>query len=212
LQLALDGELTDIPELHAGRGIRSTAAQSIMQAVRFHDAAASDTDVRFPRPQPGTAFAARNSKLEEFALSTPLQSRRFSAAPRTDEGREPQSIVTLLRRLARQLSTLLRNELALASAELIRAARTTVAGATVAVAGGVILFAGFLVLLSSAVLGLSLAVAPWLAALIVGAAVSIVGGVALAVGIRRLRPDSLHLPRTSRSLSKDKAAILRRVK
>ncbi len=162
-----------------------------------------------PRLNPVQHLLRHEARLEEFPLNTRLQSRGFTADTAANE--EPQSIVTLVRRLARQLTTLLRNELALATAELLRAVRITVAGAMAALAGAVILFAGFLVLLSAAVLALSLVLAPWLAALIVGAAVSLLGAIALGIGIRRLRPESLHLPRTTRSLSKDKAAVLRRV-
>ena len=139
-----------------------------------------------------------------------LESELASAAARGTQ-REPQSIATLVRRLAHQLATLLRNELALAGAELVEAARNLLTGAMAALAGSAVLFAGILVLLSSAVLGLSLVLAPWLAALIVGTAVSIVGIVAVIVGVRRLSAQTLKPTRTTRSLLKDKDALLRRV-
>jgi len=142
-------------------------------------------------------------------MSVELESESVAAA-REGERREPQSIATLVRRLAHQLATLLRNELALASAELVEAARALLTGAMAALAGSAILFAGLLVLLSSAVLGLSLVLAPWLAALIVGAAVSVAGVVALLIGVRRLSAQSLKPARTTRSLLKDKDALLRR--
>jgi hypothetical protein len=137
--------------------------------------------------------------------SNPAPDHRAAQQPR-----DSQSIGTLLRRLVGELATLLRQEFALASAELMQGLRGMLTGAAAAMAGGVVLFAGILVLLSSAVLGLSRVVAPWLAALIVGSAVSIAGVVALSVGVRRLRPQSLKPERAARSLSKDKAVLMRR--
>ncbi len=130
---------------------------------------------------------------------------------RPQRPRGSQSVATLLRRLVRELATLLRQEFALASAELTHGLRTIAAGAVAVIAGGVVLFAGILVLLSSAVLGLSLLMSPWLAALVVGCAVSIAGIVALSVGVHHFRPDSLKPQRTTRSLSKDTAVLLRRM-
>ena len=143
-------------------------------------------------------------------MSVEIQSRPMRAAAKREQ-REPQSIATLVRRLAHQLATLLRNELALASAELVEAARTLLTGAMATLAGSAVLFAGILVLLSSAILGLSLVLAPWLAALIVGAAVSVIGIVAVLIGVRRLSAQSLKPARTARSLMKDKDALKRRV-
>jgi type IV secretory pathway TrbD component len=123
--------------------------------------------------------------------------------------RETQSIPTLLHRLTHELSTLFRQEFALASAELTQKLRATLAALTVASAGGVVLILGLLVLLASAVLGLSQLMAAWLAALLVGLAVSVVGIAALVVGARS-RPQSLRPRRSARSLSKDKDVLTRK--
>jgi hypothetical protein len=102
--------------------------------------------------------------------------------------------------------------LALAGAELMEGARRLLMGAMAVLAGSAVLFAGILVLLGSAVLGLSHVLAAWLAALIVGAGVSVAGIVALMVGVRRLSAQSLKPARATRSLLKDKDALLRRVR
>ena len=123
--------------------------------------------------------------------------------------RETQSVATLLHRLIQEVSTLFRQELALAGAELTRTLGKALAAAAVAGAGGAVLFAGLLVLLAAAVLGLSHIMADWLAALIVGIVVSVVGIVAILAGTRTL-PETLQPKRSARSLSKDKDVLTRK--
>ena len=124
--------------------------------------------------------------------------------------RESQSAMDLLRRLTDELTTLLRQELILATAEIARAARLVLAaGASLAV-GGAVLFAGILVMLAAAVLGLATVLQPWLAALVIGAAVAIIGVVLLSAGVRSLDPSALKPERTTESLRKDKDVITRR--
>ena len=123
--------------------------------------------------------------------------------------RETQSVTTLVHRLIHEVSTLFRQELALAGAELTRTLGKFLAAAAVAGAGGALLFAGLLVLLAAAVLGLSHIMAGWLAALLVGIVVSVVGIVAIVTGARTL-PETLQPKRSVRSLSKDKDVLTRK--
>jgi len=133
------------------------------------------------------------------------------AAPTQDNGdRESQSAFGLLRRLTDELTTLLRQELALATAEISRSMRVMLTGAASVAAGGAVLFAGLLAMLAAAVLGLATVLQPWLAALVIGAAVAIIGIVLVLAGIRSMDPSTLKPSRTAESLRKDKDVITRR--
>ena len=124
--------------------------------------------------------------------------------------RESQSAFGLLRRLTDELATLLRQELALATAEISRSMRVLLAGAASVAVGGAVLFTGLLAMLAAAVLGLATVLAPWLAALVIGVAVAVIGIVLVSVGIRSLDPSTLKPARTAESLRRDRDVITRR--
>jgi hypothetical protein len=126
------------------------------------------------------------------------------------DGRESQTAFGLLRRLVDELTTLIRQELALATAEISRSLRAMLTGAASLAVGAAVLFTGFLAMLAAAVLGLATVLAPWLAALVIGAAIAIVGVVLVMVGIRSLDPSILKPSRTEQSLRRDKDLIIRR--
>jgi hypothetical protein len=125
-------------------------------------------------------------------------------------GRESQSAFTLLRRLTDELTTLLRQELALATAEIASSMRVLLGGAASIAIGGAVLFTGLLAMMAAAVLGLATVLHPWLAALLIGAAVTLIGIVLVVVGIRALDPSTLKPSRTAQSLRRDKDVITRR--
>jgi hypothetical protein len=135
------------------------------------------------------------------------------SAPAGDAGngeREAQSAIGLLRRLTEELSTLLRQELALATAEISRSMRLMLGGAASLAVGGAVLYAGLLAMLAAAILGLATVLQPWLATLVIGAAVAIIGVVLVLAGVRSLDPSTLKPSRTAQSLRKDKDVITRR--
>jgi Putative Actinobacterial Holin-X, holin superfamily III len=123
--------------------------------------------------------------------------------------RDAESTIALLRRLMNELSTLVRQEIALASAEVSRSIRMLVASAASVAIGGLVLYAGALVLLAAAVLGLANVVAPWLAALIVGVAVGIIGYVMVHAGLRKMKVEHLKPERVQESLRRDKEVLTR---
>lgn len=128
----------------------------------------------------------------------------------SNRDRESQSAFGLLRRLTDELATLLRQELALATAEVTRSMRVVLAGAASLAVGGAVLYTGLLVMLAAAVLGLATVLHPWLAALVIGAAVTVIGVVLVTIGIRSLDPSTLKPSRTTESLRRDKDVIIRR--
>ena len=133
-----------------------------------------------------------------------------AAAAGSNGDRESQSAFGLLRRLTDELSTLLRQELALATAEVSRSMRVMLGGSASLAVGGAVLFTGLLAMLAAAVLGLATVLAPWLAALVIGAAVAAIGVVLVLAGIRSMDPSTLKPSRTAESLRRDRDVITRR--
>lgn len=132
------------------------------------------------------------------------------AAGASNGDRESQSAFDLLRRLTDELATLLRQELALATAEVARSMRVLLTGAASLAVGGAVLYTGLLAMLAAAVLGLATVLHPWLAALVIGAAVTVIGIILVVIGIRSLDPSTLKPSRTTESLRRDKDVIIRR--
>lgn len=137
----------------------------------------------------------------------------YGSAPAEGAGngeREAQSAIGLLRRLTDELSTLLRQELALASAEIARSLRLMLGGAASVAVGGAVLYAGLLAMLAAAILGLATVLPPWAATLVIGAAVAFIGLVLVLAGVRSIDPSTLKPSRTAQSLRRDKDVITRR--
>jgi len=123
----------------------------------------------------------------------------------------PASVIQLLHRLIGEIETLIRQELALATAELSRALSAAKTGAAALAVGGAVAFAGVLVLLSAAVLALAQVLPPWLAAVIVGSVVTIVGCLLLRRGAKKIEPAALKPVQTAQSLRRDKELVERRL-
>src|SRR5688572_16159889 len=100
------------------------------------------------------------------------------AAADSSRRRSPQldgeSMLGLVRRLMEDLTTLFRQEMALATSQVMGALTRLTAGVASMALGGAMVLAGFMVLLAAAVLGLATVMEPWLAALIVGVVVTLI--------------------------------------
>ncbi len=120
-------------------------------------------------------------------------------------------VITLVRRLADEVTTLFTKELALLKVETTNAIRDTRSGIASIATGGAVLYAGFLFLLLSAYLALSRVLEEWLAALIVGAVVALIGAIMLASGKQKLDASSLKPEHTQASMQKDREMIKRNV-
>lgn len=106
-----------------------------------------------------------------------------------------ESTAHLVQRATDQLSTLVRDELALAKLEISTKAARVGRGAGMLGGAGVIALYGLAGLFTAAALGLVAAgLAAWLAALIVGGALLLLGGVAALVGLGQLRKATPPLP------------------
>jgi membrane protein len=104
------------------------------------------------------------------------------------------SVGELVERLSAQVSALVRDEMALATAEMKRKGAQAGVGVGIGGAGAVVAVLGLGVLTAAAVLGLATVMAGWLAALIVGVALLALAGVISALGITRLRNSAPPVP------------------
>ncbi|WP_027716566.1 phage holin family protein [Desulfuromonas sp. TF] len=119
--------------------------------------------------------------------------------------REERSVAGLFSELTREMSSLVRHEVALAKAEMSEKAHQATTGVTSLAVGGMVTFASILVLLFSAVYALAQVVELWLAALIVGLIVLVVGVVMLQKGRSNLKAKNLVPHRTMKTMREDKS-------
>ena len=127
--------------------------------------------------------------------------------PQVDSSR---ALPGLLHQLTTQLSTLLRQELALARTELYQLLTRLLSSVGTMMVGFALLYAAFWLLLVAAVVGLAAIMPVWLAALGLGAAVFVVGLVLVQRGrglLKAVHITPSHLPQ---SLRKDTDMLLRR--
>ncbi len=113
---------------------------------------------------------------------------------REQTGAADSSLAQLVERLSAQVSALVRDEIALATAEMKRKGTQAGVGVGLGAAGAVLALLGLGALVAAAVLGMALVVAGWLAALLVGVALlMLAGGVTLA-GVGRVRHATPPVP------------------
>src|SRR4051812_25401291 len=117
-----------------------------------------------------------------------MDDRRRSFEPFPPRAAE-RPVGGLLSDLARQMSLLIRQEIALLKAELRDKVGQVGTGAVLAPGGGIVAFAGFLYVLAAAMFGLGKILDMWLAALVVGVVVILIGGVLVIVGRSRLQAE-----------------------
>jgi fatty acid desaturase len=115
-----------------------------------------------------------------------------------------RSLGELFGDLARETSTLVRQEVELAKTEMT--AKATKAGKDIGflAVGGAVLYAGFLAILAAIAVGLGqLGVPWWLAALLVGVVVLGIGAFLVMRGLTALKQESLAPQRTIETLKED---------
>ncbi|MFN3652749.1 MAG: phage holin family protein [Armatimonadota bacterium] len=117
---------------------------------------------------------------------------------------EERSLGELFGDLTREVTTLVREEVALAKAELTTKARRAGKDAGMIAAGGAIAYGGFLTLLAAVVFILAaLGVPLWLSALLVGIAVTAGGGFLAWKGLDALKKEDLAPRETVEALTED---------
>jgi Putative Actinobacterial Holin-X, holin superfamily III len=108
------------------------------------------------------------------------------------ENLDSRSLGQLFMELSREMTTLVRKEVELATTEITANIRNAGINAGTLVAGGALAHAGLLVLIAALVMGLSqMGVTPWLSALIVGLVTIGVGYVLARRALSNLRRTSV---------------------
>jgi hypothetical protein len=120
-----------------------------------------------------------------------------------------EPVTGLLRQLLRELSTLCRQEVALAKTDFSSSLAAVGKSIAVVAIAGAVIFGGFLALLSAAILALGAVMSMWLAALTTGVAVVILGSVLLKIGQSKLGGHDMTSARSRKSLRRDKEVLAR---
>ena len=126
---------------------------------------------------------------------------------------DTRSVPVLMGDIIRDLSDLVRQEIALAKTEASEKVSTLQTAIIALAIGGAVAFAGFIVLLDAAVYALGNVMGPIverfpaLPALIVGLLVVIVGAVMIKMGASRFESRHLRLSRTTASIRKDQDVV-----
>jgi uncharacterized membrane protein YqjE len=128
---------------------------------------------------------------------------RLADGPRMEPATPP--LGELVKQLAQDSATLVRQEITLAKAELRQNAKSVArdvamiaVGAVLAAVGGLVLVAFLVILLGSVLANY------WLGALIVGALFVIVGGALVAANLKKLQKEEVAPTRTIETLKEDK--------
>jgi uncharacterized membrane protein YqjE len=104
------------------------------------------------------------------------------------------SVGQLVEQLSAQISALVRDEMALATAEMKRKGAQAGIGIGIGGAGAVIALLGLGALVAAAILGLAVVLSAWLSALIIGVVLLVVAGVISAAGITQVRNSAPPVP------------------
>jgi len=122
------------------------------------------------------------------------------------QARDDRSLGELLGDLMKQISTLIRQEMKLATTELSDKASRAGKDIGALAVGGAVAYAGFLALLAAIIIGLiQLGVTWWLSALIVGVVVAAIGGFMVRKGLTALKQQSMVPEQTIATLRDDQA-------
>jgi hypothetical protein len=136
----------------------------------------------------------------------------------TEPPEDDRSLAALFTDVRRDLSALIRQEIALARAEALEKVDQARTGAIALVAGGVVALVGLYFLFQALAFGVAALlarwlggqIAVWLAPLLVGLLAVLIGWVVLRKGLRNLRTTSLAPRQTARSLRRDAELIKER--
>ena len=121
----------------------------------------------------------------------------------TPERQEERSIGELFAELARETSTLVRQEVQLAKTEMTQKASQVGKDAGMIGAGGAVAYAGLLAIIAGIIFGLGELIPLWVAALLVGVVVGGIGYVIIQRGLGALKRADLTPRETINSLKED---------
>ncbi len=114
-----------------------------------------------------------------------------------------RSLGELFSELTQEMTTLVRQEVALAKTEMTDKFAKTRRDAIMVAAGGLVAYAGFLALIATAIIAIALALPLWLSALIVSVIVLGLGVAFMLYGIENLQHMSMVPKQTVETLKED---------
>jgi len=123
----------------------------------------------------------------------------------TRQGREEPSLGELFAELTREMSTLVRQEVALARVEMTQKASRAGRNVGFLALGGAVAYAGFLALMAAVILLLAQLMPFWVSALVVGLVVAGIGYFLVRKGLDALKQEDLAPRQTIESLKDDVA-------
>ena len=118
-------------------------------------------------------------------------------------GENDRSLGELFGDLAREMSTLVRQELDLAKTEMTQKATHAGKNAGMILAGGAVAYAGLLAIIAALVLLLARSMPAWGAALLVGVVVAAAGGAMAYAGLNALKQEDLAPRETIETIKED---------
>ncbi len=116
---------------------------------------------------------------------------------------DDRSLGELFSDLTREMSTLVRQEVALAKTEMSEKASFIGKNAAMLVVGGALVYAAVLALIATCIIALANAMPWWLAALIVAVIVAIIGGALAWMGAENLKKARLAPTKTVDTIKED---------
>ncbi len=116
---------------------------------------------------------------------------------------DDRSLGELFSDLSREMSALVRQEVALAKTEMTEKVSAVGKNAALLAVGGVLLVTALLTLVATCVIALANAMPWWLAALIVTIIVAIIGGVLAWMGVENLKKMSVAPTQTVETIKED---------
>jgi uncharacterized membrane protein YqjE len=130
-----------------------------------------------------------------------------------DSVHSDRSLGELFSDLAREMSTLLRQEVQLAKTEMTRTASQVGKDVAFIAAGAFVAYAGFLALIATLIIVLGTVGLPWwLASLIVTVIVLVIGGVLVMQGLDKLKHRQMVPTQTVQTLKEDQEFIKEQVR
>jgi|SRR4051812_5628020 amino acid transporter len=121
------------------------------------------------------------------------------------ERKDERSLGELFGELAKETSTLVRQEVQLAKTEMTQKASAVGKDAGMVAAGGFVAYAGFLALIATLIIALGqLGVPWWLSALIVGVIVVAVGYLLIQRGLNAIKQTNMAPQQTIQTLKEDR--------
>lgn len=145
-------------------------------------------------------------------MISPQESQMIAPSQRERSSGEERSVGELFGELADEMSTLVRQEIKLATTEMTQKANHAGKQATFIAIGGLLAVVSLITLAAALVLGLGKVVALWVSALIVGVVLAAIATAFVLKGVRSLQRMELAPRQTIETIKEDKSWVQQQVR